>query len=207
MLWEKSSQFTINDAKLEQKLYVCPSFKPQGKFELNNSKNIAFGSTFHLLVCLFSPLVKPQPWPFSSLLFFLLPSSLSRYFPLNISCACYSNPSLPLSCLFFFSSVSCVCACLQVAEGFAGSFSSGCLSFFCIYLIPAAVLGHGSMPNTCVHLHKSRHRRILTYRPKQNQKHAHMHAEINWPYYKQAVNLKRDWKETTISTIIIGGCV
>lgn len=110
----------------------------------NNSKNIAFFPP--LFTRVFSPLVKPHPWPFFLYFFFLLLSSHSLIF-LWISVV-PPNPSVPLSCLFFHPSVSSLCA-------LAHRWLRGVLALFCwlsmfllfgIYWIPAAVLGQGSMP-------------------------------------------------------------
>lgn len=72
----------------------------------HNSKTMVFIS-FHFSpsVCIFSPLVKSHPWPFSSPFFQLLSSLPLIFFWIS---AVPPNPSVPLSCLYF--SVSSFCA-------------------------------------------------------------------------------------------------
>lgn len=81
-----------NGDKLEQRLYVTLVFSASGGSLnywniSNNSKNTAFCSTFHPLARVFSPSVKPHPWPFFTLLFLSAAKLSFPYFPLNISCA------------------------------------------------------------------------------------------------------------------------
>lgn len=194
MTWEKCFQFALN-----RKLKWCSTWTVIIGFPVclasgevwtayisNNSKTMAFFSTCHPSACVVSALVKPHPWPFSSP-FFLLLSSLPLIF-LWISAVC-PNMSVPLSCLFFsFSFISlCALAHRWLRGVLARLFWLSVFLMFGNYSIPAAVLGHGHMPNTLAHIQYIKAGQY-TYLHTYIGKNSYRQPMVNWSYHKQSNN-------------------